>query len=99
LSGGTAAKDENTSAGCSAAGNSATLEVELEFRTPVPTNGGLQSRSHWLPRPLKEGESAADVPKQMYGYQANVDTRQRNGSGRLVDRTAGGPWRSRRRSR
>jgi hypothetical protein len=67
------------------------FEVELEFRTPVPTNGGLQFRSHWLPRPLKGDEKAADVPKQMYGYQANVETRQRNGSGRLVDENGRGP--------
>ncbi|NLV41983.1 MAG: DUF1080 domain-containing protein [Candidatus Hydrogenedentes bacterium] len=87
---GTAAKDENTWL-LFGGREFRDFEVELEFRTPVPTNGGLQFRSHWLPRPLKEGESAADAPKQMYGYQANVETRQRNGSGRLVDENGRGP--------
>ncbi len=70
----------------------ADLEIELEFRTPVPTNGGVQFRSHWLPRvPLKEGEAVDAAPKQMYGYQANVETRQRNASGRLADENGRGP--------
>jgi len=70
----------------------ADLELELEFRTLAPTNGGVQFRSHWLPRvPLKEGEAAADAPRQMYGYQANVETRQRLATGRLVDENGRGP--------
>ena len=70
----------------------ADFELTLEFRTPVPTNGGVQFRSHWLPRlPLQEGETAETVPKQMYGYQANIETRQRAATGRLVDENGRGP--------
>jgi len=70
----------------------ADFELTLEFRTPVPTNGGVQFRSHWLPRvPLKEGETADTAPKQMYGYQANIETRQRAATGRLVDENGRGP--------
>jgi hypothetical protein len=69
----------------------ADFELSAEFRTPVPTNGGIQFRSHWLPRvPLEEGETAADAPRQMYGYQANVETRQRTGTGRLMDENGRG---------
>jgi hypothetical protein len=70
----------------------ADFEFSVEFRTLVPTNGGVQFRSHWLPKtPLKEGELADEVPKVMYGYQANVETRQRVASGRLVDENGRGP--------
>ena len=70
----------------------ADFEVELEFCTPVPTNGGLQFRSQWLPRvPLKEGETADTAPKQMYGYQAGIETRQLEANGRLVDENGRGP--------
>jgi hypothetical protein len=69
----------------------ADVELEFEWRTPVPANGGLQFRSHWLPRmPLKEGETVEQAPKQMHGYQANIETRQRAASGRLVDESGRG---------
>ena len=56
------------------------FEIALEFKTPAPTNGGVQVRSHWLPRmPLKDGETVADAPKQMHGYQVNVETRKQAG--------------------
>ena len=49
------------------------FELEVEFRTHRPANGGLQYRSHWLPKvpPAEQGEF------QMYGYQANIETRAR----------------------
>ena len=88
---GTAKKDEN--AWLIYTGKEyADLEIEVEFRTTVPTNGGVQFRSHWLPRmPLAEGETVDSAPKTMYGYQANVETRQRTGSGKLVDEGGRGP--------
>jgi hypothetical protein len=70
----------------------ADFEIEVEFRTPFPTNGGVQFRSQWLPRvPLKDGETVDTAPKQMHGYQANVETRQRAATGRLVDENGRGP--------
>jgi len=69
----------------------ADMEIEVEFRTQAPTNGGVQLRSHWLPRmPLEDGETVADAPKQMYGYQANVETRMRAGTGILMDENGRG---------
>ena len=69
----------------------ADFELEAEFMTPTPVNGGLQFRSHWLPRmPLKDGESVEAAPKQMYGYQANIETRQRMATGRLMDENGRG---------
>ena len=70
----------------------ADFEIEVEFRTQVPTNGGVQFRSQWLPRvPLKDGETVDTAPKQMYGYQAGIETRQRPATGRLVDENGRGP--------
>lgn len=63
------------------------LEFEVEWRTPVPTNGGVQFHSHWLPQLPYE----PDGPRLMYGYQANVETRQRTASGRLIDENGRGP--------
>jgi hypothetical protein len=69
----------------------ADFEMELEFRTPVPINGGVQFRTQWMPRlPLPEGVNIDDVPKDCYGYQANVETRERTGTGRLVDENGRG---------
>jgi hypothetical protein len=67
------------------------FELSLEFRTPVPTNGGVQLRSHWLPRmPLAEGEEVNAAPRQMYGYQANIETRKRLGTGTLMEENGRG---------
>lgn len=67
------------------------VEIELEFRTPTPTNGGVQLRSHWLPRmPLAENEAVADAPKQMHGYQVNVETRKRLGTGIIMEENGRG---------
>ncbi len=69
----------------------ADFEVEYEFRTPKPTNGGLQFRSHWLPlTPLAEGVSADEATKDAHGYQANVETRSRTGTGKLIDENGRG---------
>src|SRR6056297_934384 len=39
------------------------FELECEWRTPEPTNGGVQFRSHRRPRmPLKEGETVETAP-------------------------------------
>lgn len=81
---GRAAKDENGWL-LYEAREFADCEIEFEFRTPTPTNGGIQLRSHWLPRmPLQEGETVHDAPRQMYGYQANVETRRRLGTGVIM---------------
>jgi len=69
----------------------ADLELEFEFRTPVPTNGGMQIRTHWLPAlPLPEGDPLKDARRDAYGYQINVETRERQGSGRLIDENGRG---------
>lgn len=69
----------------------ADFEISLEFKTPAPTNGGVQVRSHWLPRmPLKDGETVADAPKQMHGYQVNVETRKRLGTGIIMEENGRG---------
>ena len=69
----------------------ADFEISLEFRTPTPTNGGVQVRSHWLPRmPLEEGETVDAAPRQMYGYQANVETRRRTGTGTIMEENGRG---------
>ena len=72
-------------------GDYADFEVEFEFETPTPSNGGLQFRSHWLPvLPLVEGVAPLEGPHQMYGYQANIETRERGATGRLVDENGRG---------
>ncbi|MCK5862716.1 MAG: DUF1080 domain-containing protein [Candidatus Hydrogenedentes bacterium] len=69
----------------------ADMEIELEFRTQTPTNGGIQLRSHWLPRmPLADGETLQTAPGQMYGYQINVETRKRLGTGIIMDENGRG---------
>ncbi|MFP4501139.1 MAG: DUF1080 domain-containing protein [Candidatus Hydrogenedentota bacterium] len=70
----------------------ADFELEFDFRTPAPTNGGVQFRSHWLPAiPLPDDVSPVDHTHLMYGYQANVETRQRTGSAKLIDENGRGP--------
>ncbi len=67
------------------------FEIAFEFRTQTPTNGGVQLRSHWLPRmPLEEGETIDAAPRQMYGYQVNVETRRRKGTGVIMDENGRG---------
>lgn len=70
----------------------ADFEMEFEFLTPIPVNGGVQFRSHWLPvLPFQEGVAADQQPHQMYGYQCNIETRQRSGTGKLIDENGRGP--------
>ena len=67
------------------------FEISFDFRTPSPTNGGVQLRSHWLQRmPLEEGEDVHTAPRQMYGYQANIETRKRTGTGVIMDENGRG---------
>ena len=85
-----AAKDENSWL-LYEAREFADVEIKLEFRTPTPTNGGVQVRSHWLPRmPLAENEAVNDAPRQMHGYQVNVETRQRLGTGIIMEENGRG---------
>lgn len=67
------------------------FEVQFDWRTQVPTNGGLQFRSHWLPKDGVTRDTIDETEHFMYGYQANVETRQRLASGRLVDENGRGP--------
>ena len=53
--------------------------LELEFKTPLACNGGVQVRSHWLP---KENELETNV---FYGYQYNIDTRTKVDTGVIID--------------
>lgn len=69
----------------------ADFEMELEFRTPTPINGGVQFRTQWMPKlPIPEGVKAEESVKDCYGYQANVETRERTGTGKLVDENGRG---------
>ena len=69
----------------------ADFELEYEYRTPKPTNGGMQFRTHWLPKtPLAEGVTPDKAVKDAYGYQANVEQRTRLGSGKLIDENGRG---------
>lgn len=69
----------------------ADFELELEFKTPRECNGGVQIRSHWLPKlPIPQDVAAADAPKQMYGYQANIETRKKDGTATVVDENGRG---------
>jgi hypothetical protein len=61
------------------------FEAELEFRMPAPANGGLQFRSHWLPKePVPQGVPLEQLVRDMYGYQANIDPRQAEATGAVV---------------
>ena len=66
------------------------FELEYEFRTPEPTNGGVQFRSHWLPKVPFEGDPAA-AEHVIYGYQANLETRERVANGRIICENGRGP--------
>ncbi len=69
----------------------ADFELELEFKTPVACNGGVQFRSHILPvLPAAEGVPAQELPTQMYGYQANIETRSEAGTASLIDENGRG---------
>ena len=69
----------------------ADCEIEFECRTPEPTNGGLQFRTHWIPlKPIPEGTPIGEARKDAHGYQANVETRSRYGTGRLIDENGRG---------
>lgn len=87
---GRAAKDENAWL-IYEAREFADMEISCEFRTPTPANGGIQFRSHWLPRmPLAKDETVDAAPKQMHGYQANIETRRRMGTGILMEENGRG---------
>ena len=58
--------------------------VELDFKTPVASNGGVQVRSHWLPK-----EETPDT-KIMYGYQVNIDTSVKGSTGSIIDKNGRG---------
>jgi hypothetical protein len=61
------------------------FEAELEFRTPTPANGGFQFHAHWLPQePVPQGVAVDQLPKDMYGFQANIDTNRPEGTGAVV---------------
>lgn len=66
------------------------FELEYEFRTPEPTNGGLQFRSHWLPKAPIEGDPTGGE-YVIYGYQANLETRERVANGRIICENFRGP--------
>jgi hypothetical protein len=64
----------------------ADFSLEVEFMTPAPCGGGVQIRSHWLPRlPIPENVAPTDAPKTLYGYQADIDTRGLELTGNIVD--------------
>lgn len=66
-------------------GEFADFVVELEFRTQTPCNGGVQFRGHWLPAlPPADGVAPADQPRTMYGYQANIETRDLERTGAVM---------------
>lgn len=56
------------------------VTVDADFRTPIACNGGVFVRAHWLPDPAHSLDD-----KQLYGYQANIETRLDQGTGELHD--------------
>lgn len=56
------------------------FELEVEFRVPDATRGGVAFRSHWLPRVSGQGPG----PHQMYGYCVAIDA-QGEGTGTIGD--------------
>ncbi|MCX8065587.1 MAG: DUF1080 domain-containing protein [Candidatus Hydrogenedentes bacterium] len=69
----------------------ADFELELEFRTPRPINGGVQFRTHWLPLlPVPENAKPEEIVYDCYGYQANIETRVRKATGGIMDENGRG---------
>lgn len=69
----------------------ADFELELEFRTPRPINGGVQFRTHWLPLlPVPENAKPEEITYDCYGYQANIETRVRKATGGIMDENGRG---------
>ncbi len=69
----------------------ADFEFECEFRTLNPINGGVQFRTQWLPLlPVPENVPPDQVKYDCYGYQANIETRERFGTGRIIEENGRG---------
>ncbi|MGC8739247.1 MAG: 3-keto-disaccharide hydrolase [Candidatus Hydrogenedens sp.] len=69
----------------------ADFEFECEFRTQNPINGGIQFRTQWLPLlPVPENVPLEQVKYDCYGYQANIETRERFGTGRIIEENGRG---------
>lgn len=69
----------------------ADFELEFEFRTLVPINGGVQFRTQWLPLLPVPKETPPEAFKyDCYGYQANIETRERFGTGRIIEENGRG---------
>jgi hypothetical protein len=69
-------------------GERSDFDLTLYFKTPVACNGGVQIRSHWMPKlPLKEGEAPEH---DFHGYQMNIDTRAEDVTGNILDKN--GRW-------
>lgn len=66
------------------------FELEAGFRTPVPCNGGLQFRSHRLPVFGRPPDASGEYPRGFYGYQANIETRAKDGTGAIVEENGRG---------
>lgn len=58
------------------------FDLEVEFRTPTPANGGVQYRGHWLPLHPESGPE----PFGMFGYQANIETGEPGKTGEILIR-------------
>ncbi len=69
----------------------ADFEFECEFRTTKPINGGIQFRTQWLPLlPVPENVSPEQWKYDCYGYQADIETRQRPETGKLMEENGRG---------
>ncbi len=69
----------------------ADFEMECEFRTLNPINGGIQFRTQWLPLlPVPENVPPDQWKYDCYGYQANIETRERFGTGRIIEENGRG---------
>ncbi len=69
----------------------ADFELECEFRTLNPINGGIQFRTQWLPLlPVPENVPPDQWKYDCYGYQANIETRERFGTGRIIEENGRG---------
>jgi 3-keto-disaccharide hydrolase len=69
----------------------ANFQLTAEFRTPIPANGGIQFRSHWLPKPGGPQDlPVGDWSHAWFGYQANIETRGDGATGGIVDENGRG---------
>ena len=55
--------------------STADFELELEFKTSMPSSGGVVFRGHELPKlPIPEGTDPLKAERSLYGYRVRINT-------------------------